>query len=238
MSPDVCRQTSVNLLTRRSSTSTANAHTNAAANASPGWDEARWKELMSQPGHRRPQRRPGGNAEKTGGHRSQTRHVIGPGGGQSEIARRSAAGRVERLGQHGPGRCIQLGAQPVKSKRTERGYFDGFSQCRRHRSRWSGAGGQIIMQQDPSGDGGYGSSLVDALCDAGNLKSRQNLPLMATTASAHFGWGKPIRNGRNSSRNRPPPPSPPSPTRTCEIKLCMGSWAAGRKRTRRDWPNF
>jgi len=149
--------------------STANPQINAAANASPGWDEARWNELMSQPGTVARNAALAEMLKKLAATDPKRAMSLAQAEGnrklRADLQQATLSGWASTAPEDASSWALNLSNQSERSAAISTVLASAVATDPEGAVRAA----KFIMQQDPSGDGGYGSSLVDALCDAGNF---------------------------------------------------------------------
>ena len=151
-------------------TSTVNPQTNAAAKASSGWDEARWKELMSQPGTVACNAALAEMLKKLAATDPKRAMALAQAEGnrklRADLQQAALSGWASTAPEDASDWALALSNQSERSAAILTVLTSAVATDPDGAVRVV----KFIMQQDPSGDGGYGSSLVDALCNAGNFE--------------------------------------------------------------------
>jgi hypothetical protein len=148
--------------------STVNTQTNLA---SSGWDESKWRELMSKPGTVARNAAMAKMLEKLAATDPKRAMALAQAEGNLKLRADLEQAALRGWASTAPADASKWAL--ALTNPNDRGAAVSTVLASAVATDPDGAVrvAKLIMQQDPSGDGGYGSSLVDALCNAGSFET-------------------------------------------------------------------
>ena len=152
-------------------TSTVNTQNRPAAKAASGWDEQEWNKLMSRPGTVARNKAMAEMLEKLAGTDPKRAMELAQAEGNLKLRANLEQAALRGWASTAPADAakwaLDLSNQSDRSAAISTVLTSAVAADPDEAVRVA----KLIMQQEPGGDVGYGSSLIDALCNAGNFEA-------------------------------------------------------------------